>query len=85
MYIQLAADKTDLNRAKTIAEGKLQNKKEKHEELQKQHTVVIKQFQQQIKINQSLGNYIQEILSMVSSKDGFEKLQNSPNLAEVFG
>jgi len=22
---------------------------------------------------------------MVSSKDGFEKLQNSPNLAEVFG
>lgn len=44
MYIQLAADKTDLNRAKTIAESKLENKKEKHEELQKQHTVVIKQF-----------------------------------------
>jgi len=51
MYIQLAADKTDLNRVKTIAEKKLQNKREKHEELQKQYQVVIKQFQQQIKIN----------------------------------
>ena len=40
--MQLAAEKTELNRAKTIAESKLQKKREKYEELQQQHTVVIK-------------------------------------------
>lgn len=35
MYIQLASDKTEINRAKTIAESKLAKKREKHEELQK--------------------------------------------------
>jgi len=44
LYMQLAAEKTELHRAKTIAENKLQKKREKYEELQQQHTVVIKQF-----------------------------------------
>ena len=55
LYLQLAAEKTEMNRAKTIAENKLAKKKEKFEELQHQYTVVVKQYQQQNKINQSLG------------------------------
>ena len=74
--MQIAAEKTDLNRAKTIAETKLARKKEKYEVLQQERSVVIKQLQQTIKVNHSLGKYIQEIVQMVSSKDGFEKLQN---------
>lgn len=85
LYMQLAAEKTELNRGKTIAESKLTKKKEKYEELQQKHTVVIKQFQQQIKINQSLGKIIQEIMSMVNTKDGYDKLKNSSNLLETLG
>ena len=33
MYMQLAAEKTELNRAKNIAESKLQRKREKFEDL----------------------------------------------------
>jgi hypothetical protein len=41
--MQLAAEKTELNRAKTIAESKLQKKRERYEDLQLQHVVTIKQ------------------------------------------
>ena len=43
LYMQLAAEKTELNRAKTIAETKLQKKRERYEDLQLQHVVTIKQ------------------------------------------
>jgi chromosome segregation ATPase len=45
LYLQMAAEKTELNRAKQIAEGKLEKKKEKQELLQNQLTVTIKQYQ----------------------------------------
>lgn len=83
--MQIAAEKTELNRAKTIAENKLQKKKEVYKDLQEQYTAVIKQYQQQIRINSVLGNKITEIMSMVNTKEGFEKLQSSPNLKETFG
>ena len=40
----MAAEKTELNRAKQIAEGKLEKKKEKHERLHNDLTVTIKQL-----------------------------------------
>jgi hypothetical protein len=43
--MQLAAEKTELNRAKGIAESKLARKKEKYEVLQQERSVVIKQLQ----------------------------------------
>lgn len=70
MYLQVAAEKTELNRAKTIAENKLQRKREAHEELQKQHQVVLQQIVQQSKIN----HYIQNVLAMVQKQEGYEKL-----------
>ena len=42
--MQIAAEKTELNRAKTIAENKLQKKREVYKDLQEQHTAVIKQY-----------------------------------------
>jgi uncharacterized protein (DUF2384 family) len=45
LYMQLAAEKTELNRAKQIAETKLARKKEKFELLQQERSVVIKQLQ----------------------------------------
>lgn len=85
LYLQLAAEKTEMNRAKTIAENKLAKKKEKFEELQHQYTVVVKQYQQQNKINQSLGTSIQKLIQLASTKDGFESLQNTSSLIELLG